>query len=140
MEALAQYHQLAGITLARIFLGVLFLFQGYDAVFKIGLQQVTATYHINFSKKGLPRIITSFAAWFTAYTELICGFLLVFGLYEFATLYLLGINLIVAAIGFGMNAPLWDTRHVYPRLILVLILLLTPIQWHEWSLDYLFFH
>ena len=139
MEILTQYHQLAGITLTRVFLGFLFLFQGYDAVFQIGIQKVTDAYDENFKLKGIPRKITSLSAWYTAYTELICGFLLILGLFEYASLYLLGINLIIAAIGFGMNAPLWDTRNVYPRLLLILILLMTPIHWHHWSLDYLIF-
>jgi putative oxidoreductase len=139
METLTQYHQLAAITLARIFLGLLFLFQGYDAVFHIGIQKVTNTYHESFKLKGIPRIITLLSAWYTTYTELICGFLLILGLFEFASLYLLGINLLIAAIGFGMNAPLWDTRNVYPRLLLILILLMTPIHWHQWALDYLIF-
>jgi uncharacterized membrane protein YphA (DoxX/SURF4 family) len=139
MEILTQYHQLVAITLARIFLGILFLFQGYDAVFNIGIKKVTDTYDENFRLRGIPRFITSLTAWYTAYTELICGFLLVLGLFEFASLYLLGINLIIAAIGFGMNTPLWDTRNVYPRLLLILILLMTPIHWHYWSLDYFIF-
>lgn len=139
MEILTQYHQLAAITLARIFLGLLFLFQGYDAVFNIGIKKATDTYHANFKLKGIPRFITSLTAWYTAYTELICGFFLVLGLFEYVSLYLLGINLIIAAIGFGMNAPLWDTRNVYPRLLLILILLMTQIHWHQWSLDYLIF-
>lgn len=139
MEILTQYHQLAGITLTRVFLGFLFFFQGYDAVFRIGMQTATDTYHESFKQKGIPRIITSLSAWYTAYTELICGLLLIFGLFEYASLYLLGINLIIAAIGFGMNAPLWDTRNVYPRLLLILILLMTPTHWHQWSLDYLIF-
>lgn len=139
MEILTQYHQLAAITLARIFLGFLFLFQGYDAVFNIGIKKVTDTYHENFKLKGIPRAITSLSAWYTTYTELICGFLLVLGLFEFASLYLLGINLIIAAIGFGMNAPLWDTRNVYPRLLLILFLLMTSIHSHRWSLDYIIF-
>ncbi|WP_341900839.1 DoxX family protein [Fluviicola taffensis] len=139
MEILTQYHQMAAIALARIFLGFLFLFQGYDAVFHIGIKKVTDTYHESFKLKGIPRMITSLSAWYTSYTELICGFLLVLGLFEFASLYLLGINLILAAIGFGMNAPLWDTRNVYPRLLLILFLLMTPLHSHHWSLDYLIF-
>nr|WP_294858545.1 DoxX family membrane protein [uncultured Fluviicola sp.] len=139
MEILTQYHQLAAITLARIFLGFLFLFQGYDAVFNIGIKKVTDTYHENFRLKGIPKAITSLSAWYTTYTELICGFLLVLGLFEFVSLYLLGINLIIAAIGFGMNTPLWDTRNVYPRLLLILFLLMTSIHTHHWSLDHLIF-
>jgi hypothetical protein len=66
--------------------------------------------------------------------------LLLLGLFEYAALYLLGINLLVAAAGFGIVTPLWDMRHAFPRLALLLLLLLVPQTWHCWTLDHLFFH
>ena len=139
MELISHYHYIAGITIARLFIGFLFLFQGYDALFKIGLKEVTNTYHAKFSLKGIPRSLTASAAVFTSCSAFICGALLVLGLFETIALYLLGINLIIAGIGFGMNEPLWDTRNVFPRMALVLLLLLTPLEWHSFSLDQLFF-
>lgn len=133
------YHYTSAITIARVFLGFLFLFQGYDAVVKIGMKNVTNTYQEQFAKKGISRALTSLAAIFTSYTELICGGLLILGLFELIALYLLGLNLIIAAIGFGVNEPLWNTRNVFPRLALLLLLLMTPLEWHHFSLDYLFF-
>jgi len=140
MEFLSQYHQIAGLTLTRVFLGFLFIFQGYDAIFRIGMSKVTATYQAGFGPKGVPHFFTAIAAWFTSCTELICGFLLLIGLFEYTALYLLGLNLIIAAAGFGMNNPLWDTRHVFPRLLLLLVLLFAPFEWHAWSFDHLFFN
>lgn len=139
MEFITQYHYIAAISIVRIFLGFLFFFQGYDAVFNIGIGKVIATYKEGFSSKGVPSVLTTLAALFTSYTELICGALLILGLFEIPALYLLGLNLIVAAIGFGMNNPLWDMRHAFPRLLLLLILLIVPIEWHKWSLDFVFF-
>lgn len=140
METLGHYHFLAGITVARIFLGLLFFFQGYDAIFGIGIRNVTATYKEGFGPKRVPGFLVAAAAWFTSYTELIGGLLLIFGLFLFPALYLLGINLIVAAIGFGITTPLWDTRHVLPRLLLLLLLLLVPAASHVWTLDRLIFN
>lgn len=139
MDLFEQYHELAGTLVARVFLGVLFLFQGYDAVFKVGTNTVINTFQNTFGGKGVPRFLISTAAWFTSYTELICGALLIVGLFEYAALVLLALNLIVAAIGFGIDAPMWDTRHVTPRLILILFLLSIPTSWHAWSLDNLIF-
>ncbi|WP_300662846.1 DoxX family membrane protein [Fluviicola sp.] len=139
MEIIEQYHYVSAVTIARIFLGILFLFQGYDAVVKIGMKNVIDAYQKRFAVKGIPRSLTSIAALFTSYTELICGALLIFGLFEFIILYLLGLNLIIAGIGFGINEPLWDTRHVFPRLVLLLLLLMTPPEWHSFSLDHIFF-
>ena len=140
MQLFEQYHYVIGITIARVFLGFLFFFQGYDAIVRIGLGKVIDIYHEKFILKGIPRSLTALAAVFTSYTELICGALLVTGLFEPIALYLLGINLIIAGIGFGMNEPLWDTRNVFLRLVLLLLLLLTPPEWHTLSFQQLFFN
>ncbi len=134
-----QYHYIATALIARVFLGCLFFFQGYDAVFKVKIKNVIDTFENEFSKKGIPKFLIICASWFTSYTELIGGFLLIIGLFEYSALYLLGINLIIAAIGFGITTPMWNTRHVFPRLILILFLLVIPQSWHIASLDTLFF-
>ncbi len=139
MEIIDQYHEIAGIFIARVFLGVLFFFQGYDAVFNIKVSVVIDTYQNMFEGKRMPRLLIVLASWFTTYTALFCGFLLIFGLFEYVALILLGINLITAAIGFGLNTPMWDSKYVFIRLVLILLLLLTPQDWHVWSLDNLIF-
>jgi len=139
MENINQYHELASVFAARVFLGLLFFFQGYDSVFKIKIKNVIEAYQINFYNKGIPKFLTVCGAWFTSGTALIGGFLLILGLFEYAALYLLAINLVITATGFGINTPMWDTRFVFPRLILLLFLLIVPPAWHAWSLDNLFF-
>jgi putative oxidoreductase len=139
MLALDQYHEIAAVLIARVFLGCLFFFQGYDAVFNIKVKNVIATFETNFANKGIPKFLTAAASWFTSYTELLCGFLLIIGLFESISLYLLGINLIIAAIGFGITSPMWDTRYVLPRLLLLLFLLAVPQGWNALSLDNLIF-
>ena len=139
MEIISQYHYIAASLLARVFLGCLFFFQGYDAVFNVKIKHVIETFEDEFSRKGIPKFLTVLAAWFTSCTELIGGFLLIAGLFEYAALYLLGLNLVIAAIGFGINTPMWDPRHAFPRLALILFLLTIPQSWNAFSLDLLFF-
>ncbi|MCD6068989.1 MAG: hypothetical protein K0S33_3815 [Bacteroidetes bacterium] len=139
MEAISQYHYVIAGLIARVFLGCLFFFQGYDAIFNIRIKNVTASFESNFYGKGIPRFFIVAAAWFSSYTELIGGLLLVLGLFQYAALYLLGVNLIIAAIGFGISDPLWNTRHVKPRLMLLLLLLIIPDAWNNLSLDHLLF-
>ncbi len=139
MHAINQYHEIVAVLIARVFLGCLFFFQGYDAVFNIKVKNVIATFETNFTNKGIPKFLTAAASWFTSYTELICGFLLIIGLFEYYALYLLGLNLIIAAIGFGITSPMWDTRYVLPRLLLLLFLLFVPQGWNALSLDNLIF-
>ena len=139
MYVINQYHEIVAVLIARVFLGCLFFFQGYDAVFNIKVRNVVATFEANFANKGIPKFLTAVASWFTSYTELICGFLLNIGLFQYYALYLLGLNLIIAAIGFGITSPMWDTRYVLPRLLLLLFLLFVPQGWNALSLDNLIF-
>lgn len=139
MDVINQYHYLAAGLIGRLFLGVLFFFQGYDAVVNIGVKQVIRTFEDDFGKRGIPKYLTVCAAWFTSYSEMIGGALLILGLFEYPALYMLGLNLIIAATGFGINTPMWDTRHVLPRLLLILFLLFIPQTWNAISLDHYFF-
>jgi putative oxidoreductase len=139
MNTIDQYHEIIAVLVARVFLGCLFFFQGYDAVFRVKVKNVVASFEKDFSDHGIPGSLTIAASWFTCCTELICGFFLIFGLFEYVSLYLLGINLIIAAIGFGITTPMWDTRYVFPRLVLLLFLLFVPQQWNILSLDHLIF-
>jgi uncharacterized membrane protein YphA (DoxX/SURF4 family) len=140
VEILNQSHYLFAALLARVFLGCLFFFQGYDAVFKVKIKHIVETIEYDFSQKGIPRFLTVLAAWFTSCTELVAGLLLILGLFEYPALYLLGFNLVIAAVGFGINTPMWNTRHVFPRLMLILFLLVIPQSWNTVSLDLLFFN
>ena len=139
MEIANQYHEVASAFIARIFLGCLFFFQGYDAVFNVKIKNIIDTYQNSFVNKGIPKFFTVCGAWFTSYTELICGLLLILGLFEYCSLYLLAINLIIASIAFSINSPMWDMRFLFPRLILLLFLLVIPASWNIWSLDNLIF-
>lgn len=137
MEIINQYHEEAAVFIARVFLGCLFFFQGYDAVFNIKIKNVIETYRVSFTNKGMPYFVIVLASWFTACTELVGGALLILGLFKYAALYSLGANMIIAALGFGMTTPMWDTRYVLPRLLLLLFLLVVPASWDFLSIDQL---
>lgn len=136
MDYNSHYHYYAAVFIARVFLGLLFFFQGYDAVFRVKIKNIIHTFENGFSQNGIPSAFTIAASWFTSISALIGGALLIPGLYNYAALSLLGLNLLIAAIGFGINVPVWDTRHVFPRLILLIFLLIVPQSWHVFSLDY----
>ena len=139
METLINHHQEIGVFIARVILGILFFYQGYDAVFNLKIKTIIITYQNSFSNKGIPKLITACGAWFTSYSGLIGGFMLIFGFYEYVALYLLALNLLVASFAFSVNNPLWDTKHVLIRLLLLLFLLIVPVSWHTYSIDNLIF-
>lgn len=140
MEILSQYHESIAIFIARTFLGCLLFFQGFDAVFKIKIRNVIETFRHDFANKGIPRFVTVIGSWYTSLTELICGAMLILGLFQYPALILLGLNLLMVAVAFGLNTAMWDTKYVLPRLILLLFLLIAPPAWDQWSLDVLIFN
>jgi putative oxidoreductase len=137
METITQ-HEITAAFIARVFLGLLFFFQGYDAVFNIKIKNVIQAYEDSFASKGIPRFLTVAGAWFTSFIEFIGGLLLILGVFQYYVLSLLGLDLIIASIAFGIASPMWDTKHVFPRLLLVLLLLIMPESWNLFSLDSLF--
>ena len=122
--------------IARVFLGLLFFLQGYDKVFRIGVKEVIKTIHEPLSSKGIPAFLSELGTYFTSYIELICGAFLIVGLAKYYCLYLLGFDLLFAALAFGIVEPVWDMRHIFPRLVLLIFLLTIPSQWDVISVDY----
>lgn len=133
-------HEAALSFLLRTILGLLFLFQGIDKVFKLGITKVTNTFQHEMGTRKFPKWILFLAAIYTSYIELIGGILLIAGLFKTYAFYLLGIDLIVVTIAFGMIYPLWDMRFVLPRLLLLGILLYLPPGWDKFSLDAMFLY
>jgi putative oxidoreductase len=128
---------IAAEALTRIFLGILFFAQGYDKVFKIGIKEVIHTFDYPVRLRHLPRFPLVIAAYFTSLSELLCGFLLIIGFMKYYALYLLGIDLLIVCVSLAILEPLWDMKHVFPRLLLLLILLLIPSEWAVYSVDYI---
>ena len=122
---------------ARVILGILFFAQGYDKVFKIKPGGVIATFRQPLHFKKVPGFVLVFAAYFTSYVELLGGLLLIIGLAKKYTLALLGIDLILAAAAFSIMKPMWDMQYFFPRLALLVFLLLVPVAWDVLSADYM---
>ena len=122
--------------IARVFLGFVFFLQGYDKVFRIGVKQVIQSVSQSLSDKGIPKLFSTLGAYFTSYVELICGAFLIIGFVKYYCLYLLGFDLLFATFAFGIVEPVWDMKHIFPRLALLLFLLILPSQWDALSVDH----
>ncbi|MDB4923233.1 DoxX family protein [Mucilaginibacter sp.] len=125
----------AAILFARALLGIIFLMQGYGKIFTYTVPKVYSMFFKDFEKTFLPKWIICGTAYYTSYVELICGFLLIIGLFRKYALYLLGIDLLIVSFGHGLLEPIWDLQHVIPRAILLIAILLTPGQWDKWNAD-----
>jgi len=125
------------VFMLRVILGFLFFFQGYDKVFNVKVSGVTDFFRNESREKNWPNFLLSSSAYYTSYVEFICGGMLILGLFKTGALYLLGIDLILVCGAFSMLNPVWDMKVVYPRLILLAVLLYLPQEWDLLSLDHL---
>jgi len=124
--------------LVRVFAGVLFLFQGYDKLFRIKLSGVIDAFRDDARRNNIPGPILTSIAYYTSLVEFFGGFLLLMGFMTNYTLYALGLDLILVAIAFSYLEPMWDLKHVFPRLALIIVLLLLPQEYRQLSFDHFF--
>jgi uncharacterized membrane protein YphA (DoxX/SURF4 family) len=131
------YNETIAILVARVILGILFFAQGYDKVFNVRLDGVIATFRQPMGSKQIPDFILTLSAYYTSYIELIGGLLLIIGFAKIYVLALLGLDLILVAAAFSIMKPMWDMQYFFPRLALLIFLLLVPAGWDVFSLDYI---
>jgi putative oxidoreductase len=140
-EELSLYHKPVGVLIVRVFLGMLFFFQGYDAVFRVKPRNVIRAFETQLGNRNMPGFLVAGGAYYTSFVGLLAGLLLILGLFKYIALYLLGIDLLLAAFAFGLIKPMWDMQHVFPRVLLLFLLLVLPESWDVFTLDHLlFFH
>lgn len=132
------YRWQAAEFLVRLFAGILFIFQGYDKLFKIKMPGVIDTFAADAERKRVPHALLSVVAYITSITEFLGGLLLVFGLCTTFVLYALGLDLLLVCLAFTYMKPMWDMRFVFPRFALVIFLLLMPGDCRYFSIDKLF--
>ena len=123
----------------RVVAGILFFFQGYDKVFHIGIQGVINTVGPSYRAKGFPAVSVKLISYLTSWIELVGGLLLIVGFLTYPAIYILGIDLIIVIFGMSILEPVWDMKLVFPRLVLLSVLLLLPEGADLLSLDHLLF-
>ena len=124
-------------SMLRVFAGILFFFQGYDKIFKIKMSGVIDTFTRDAERRHISRPLVSFVAYYTSIVEFLGGIFLIFGILTNYTLCALGVDLILVCFAFSLVEPMWDLKHVFPRFMLVILLLLLPLENDKLSLDYL---
>jgi putative oxidoreductase len=108
----------------RCFLGILLAFQGYDKLFIVKIKNVVNAFHTETDRKHIPEFLLVFTSYFTSITEFFGGIFLILGLFHQIVPIILGINLLVVAFAFSFLRPMWDLQHVFPRVILLTLILL----------------
>lgn len=127
------------VLLTRILVGFLFMRQGYDKIFTIGRKEVLASIQPSFKSIGLSNTFTQMILFLTSWIEFLAGFFLLIGLFKYYCIYLLGIDLMIVVVGMSLIQPVLDLKLIFPRLILLLLLLLLPAEADVFCLDRLLF-
>jgi putative oxidoreductase len=121
--------------LVRTFAGILFLFQGYDKLFRIKMHDVIEVFKTDAESYHVPRPLLNLLAYYTSIAEFFGGILLLSGLFINYALYAIGLDIILVCAAFTYMTPMWNMKYVFPRFILVITLLMVPTEWHYYSLD-----
>lgn len=108
----------------RSFLGILFVFQGFDKLFTVKIKNVVNVFQKDTQQKNVPTSLVILISYFTSITEFFGGVLLIIGLFHNIVSIILGLNLLVVAVAFSFLKPIWDLQHVFPRVILLTLILL----------------
>lgn len=131
-------NQVIAIFIVRVFFGITIFLQGYDKVFRVGMKRVLETFEYPLQGvRHVPRFFVVCGVFYTSFVELIGGMLLIIGLMKHFTLYFIALDLLIAAIGLGIMKPMWDMKHVFPRFVMLVFLLIMPSQWDIISIDHL---
>jgi putative oxidoreductase len=125
----------SGILFTRMLLGIIFFMQGFGKVFTFSVPKVYDMFFKDFETTFLPRWLIWATAYYTSYTEMICGFLLIIGLFRKYAMHLLAADLLIVSFGHGLMEPIWDLSHVMPRAILLITLFLAPTEWDKYHTD-----
>jgi putative oxidoreductase len=105
----------------------------------MGLKEVVKAFHNDAEAHHIPEFMVWMIVLYTSFAEFIGGILLVTGLFSTIALAALGLDLILVVFAFTYLKPMWDMKHVFPRFILIVALLLLPDSHNNWSLDTLLF-
>ena len=108
----------------RCFLGILLVFQGYDKLFVVKIKNLVNAFHSESVQKNVPNFLVVLVSYFSSITEFFGGIFLIIGLFHNFVPIVLAADLIIVGIAFSFINPIWDLKHVFPRVILVTALML----------------
>lgn len=129
-----EFNRACALLLLRVITGVLFFFQAYDKIVKMGIKNVIWTFRDSLSQTFLRGGLLSSAIYASSYIELVGGAMLITGFFKCQVLCLLGVDLLCVSFIFSMVKPMWDMQFFFPRLAMITTLLLCPPEWDIFTL------
>lgn len=137
MEILQEFKSEYAVLVVRVIAGILFLAQGYDKVFNIGLKPTGEAAVEALRPLLMPALLVRLVSSLTAILELSCGILLIVGFGILPACYILAACLFPVTIAMSLREPMWNMQHVWTRLVMIVFLLVVPVSVHTISIDHL---
>jgi len=126
------------ILFARGVLGLIFFMAGVYKVFELGPEGHVHRFFLPYQDTFLPTWSLWAVGWAIPFIELIAGALVIVGWRTKEALISLGMVLLIVTFGHLLKEPLYPFHeHVFPRLALLLFVLMTPRLSDCFSIDYL---
>jgi putative oxidoreductase len=137
IKTMSEYKIQIAEFIIRLFTGILFFSQGYDKLFNIKTSGVVDNFLADAEHLHIHKPMVTLITYCTSFVEFIGGFLLLIGLFTNYTLVMLGFDLVLVCFAFSVIRPMWDMQYVFPRLLLVIILLFMPDWDNKIGFDHL---
>lgn len=112
--------------LIRYSLGILFFFQAYDKLFVLGTTEVIRTFSKDAQQHRIPDWVTKLITYLTSGIELIAPVFLICGFCTDFAAIALCLNVLLVMFSFSWMNPMWDMKHVFPRLVLLIFYFMLP--------------
>ncbi|MEM7154534.1 MAG: DoxX family protein [Myxococcota bacterium] len=122
---------------ARWVLGLMFGMAGYWKVFELGPTAHAQKLFVDgFASTWIPTAVLWATGLAIPFVELIAGAALCLGLRVRESAIALGVVLVMVSYGHLLQEALYDTtHHIFPRLVLLLFVLMIPPVHDRWSID-----
>ena len=126
-----------GTLLLRLVLGLLFVQGAWWRIFDLGVTEHARRFFVTpYAETFLPEWALWVAGVGVPFAEMIGGLLVLLGLWRLQGLILLGGVLVLVTFGHLVTEPIYSiSGHIFPRLVLVVALLLIPLSWDRFSVD-----
>lgn len=138
MDLMLDFKTEYAIFIVRVIVAILFIGQGYDKLFRIGLYQSGNAAADALHVLPFPPFAVKLITAATAIIEFFVGIMLLFGILIVPSCYVLITGLLPITIAMSMKEPLWNMQHVWTRLVMLVLLLVLPVSVHTISLDHFF--
>jgi len=126
-----------GVLFARLVLGLMFFQGAWWRIFGLGPMEHARRFFVEpYADSFLPEWMLWLAGTSVPFAEFAGGALVLLGLWRLPGLILLGGVLVSVTFGHLIAEPIFSiSGHIFPRLVLVVFLLVIPQEWDRFSLD-----